>query len=103
MPACPYCYAPVKWVTLDTDPRQRIAVDPLPVLHPGPGDQLVAALVRAPVARGTSVTRVGHPLDRGAALPPGHLAYVDHRALCEQLAPDHPRRPPTSTPEDTLI
>lgn len=93
MSACPYCYAAIKYVTDDADPRRRIAVDPLPVLHPGPGDLLVVAIMRAAVARGTTPTRTGHRIMRGEPAPVGYLTYVDHLALCEQLAPDHPRRP----------
>jgi hypothetical protein len=97
MSACPYCYAAIKWVTDDRDPRRRIAVDPLPVLHPGPGDALVVAIMREPVTRGASLTRIGHPIGRGDPAPVGYLTYVDHLALCEQLAPDHPRRPRRTT------
>ena len=93
MSVCPFCFATIKFVTDDRDPRRRIAVDPYPVLHPGPGDRLVVAIMRQPVTRGTTPTRVGHPIERGDPLPVGFLAYVDHAALCEQIAPDHPRRP----------
>lgn len=98
MSACPYCHAAIKYVILESDPRIRLPVDPLPISTPGPGDVLIAGKVIAPKGKGMSPTRVGYRMARGEHLRPGYLRYVDHTALCEQIAPDHPRRPPRTEP-----
>lgn len=100
MSVCRYCYATIKWIQLEANPREQIPVEPIPLVPGEPVPRSAIAAHRVPSANGRGPGRLaGRPALEG--LKPGERVYVAHRALCEQIVPDHPQRPTAS--QETLL